>query len=116
MKKIIFSLLLISSISYAADSSSGCGAGWYIFKKNSLVSSVLRTTTNVFALNTVGMTRNNIPDSSISLIKKAYKLVYRKQLKINQAIKKIKDLNENDDPYLNSFVKSIEVSERGILR
>ena len=70
----------------------------------------------VIGLNTVGMTRNNIPDSSISLIKKAYKLVYRKQLKIDQAIKKIKDLNENDDPYLNSFVKSIEVSERGILR
>jgi len=70
----------------------------------------------VIGLNTVGMTRNNIPDSSISLIKKAYKLVYRKQLKIDQAMKKIKDLNENDDPYLNSFVKSIEVSERGILR
>ena len=70
----------------------------------------------VIGLNTVGMTRNNIPDSSISLIKKAYKLLYRKQLKIDQAIKKIKDLNENDDPYLDSFVKSIEVSERGILR
>ena len=35
---------------------------------------------------------------------------------MDQAINKIKALNENDDPYLSSFIKSIEVSERGILR
>lgn len=30
----------------AADGSSGCGPGWYVFKENSMVSSLLRSTTN----------------------------------------------------------------------
>ena len=71
----------------------------------------------VIGLNTVGMTRNDISADSISLIKKAYKLLYKKKLKIDQAIDKIKDLNHNEnDPYLDIFIKSIEISERGILR
>ena len=71
----------------------------------------------VIGLNSVGMTRNNITSDSISLIKKAYKLVYRKGLKIEEAIKKSKELNKKaNDPFLNVFIKSLEVSERGILR
>jgi hypothetical protein len=42
----------------AADGSSGCGPGWYIFKDVSLVSSSLRGTTNgiLFPVTTIGMT------------------------------------------------------------
>lgn len=50
-------LLGSASISaHAEDQSSGCGLGWQLFKKNSLVSSSLRSTTNAFALNTIAMT------------------------------------------------------------
>lgn len=49
-------ITLFSTQLFAADGSSGCGAGWYLFKDNSLVSSALRGTTNAFLLNTVGMT------------------------------------------------------------
>ena len=71
----------------------------------------------VIGLNSVGMTRNNITSDSISLIKKAYKLVYRKGLKIEEAIKKSKELNKKaNDPFLDVFIESLEVSERGILR
>jgi UDP-N-acetylglucosamine acyltransferase len=71
----------------------------------------------VIGLNSVGMTRNNITSDSISLIKKAYKLVYRKGLKIEEAIKKSKELNKKaNDPFLDVFIQSLEVSERGILR
>ena len=71
----------------------------------------------VVGLNSIGMTRNNITSDSISLIKKAYKLVYRKGLKIEEAIKKSKELNKKaNDPFLNVFIQSLEVSERGILR
>ncbi|OUW88790.1 MAG: acyl-[acyl-carrier-protein]--UDP-N-acetylglucosamine O-acyltransferase [Gammaproteobacteria bacterium TMED226] len=71
----------------------------------------------VIGLNTIGMTRNGLEDNSISLIKKAYKLVYRKGLKIDQAMKKITELDKDaNDPNLKTFIKSIEVSERGILR
>ena len=71
----------------------------------------------VIGLNSVGMKRNNINEESISLMKKAYKLLYRKNLKIDEAIKKIKELHsESNDSYLETFISSIEVSERGILR
>lgn len=40
----------------AADSSSGCGVGWMIFKDQSLISSALRATTNGIFLNTIAMT------------------------------------------------------------
>ena len=70
----------------------------------------------VIGLNSVGMKRNNINEESISLMKKAYKLLYRKNLKIDEAIKKIKELHsESNDSYLETFISSIEVSERGIL-
>jgi hypothetical protein len=56
-------ILLITTIFFtqfanAADGSSGCGPGWYLFKDNSLVSSSLRATTNVvlFPVVTIGMT------------------------------------------------------------
>ena len=71
----------------------------------------------VIGLNSVGMKRNNINEESISLMKKAYKLLYRKNLKIDEAIKKIKELHsESNDSCLETFISSIEVSERGILR
>lgn len=51
-------LALFSSGAMAADGSSGCGPGWYLFKDNSLVSSALRATTNnfLFPVVTFGMT------------------------------------------------------------
>lgn len=47
-----------SSSAFAADSSSGCGPGWYVFKDTSLVSSSLRAITNgiLFPTSTLGMT------------------------------------------------------------
>ena len=48
---------LFSSTSFAEDKSSGCGLGWMILKKNSLVSSSLRATTNgIFSNSAFGMT------------------------------------------------------------
>ena len=71
----------------------------------------------VIGLNSVGMNRNNMTPESISLIKKAYKLVFRKNLKIEEAIKKSKELNnDQNDSFLDIFIKSLEISERGILR
>ena len=59
-KKFFVSLVAITSLgsnsAYAADGSSGCGVGWYIFKENSLVSSYSRSITNTFLGNTFSMT------------------------------------------------------------
>jgi hypothetical protein len=46
----------LSVTAHADDSSSGCGLGWQFFKKNSLVSSSFRSSTNAIASNTSGMT------------------------------------------------------------
>lgn len=57
MKMLVtFLMVLMTSTSFAADSSSGCGVGWMVFKDNSLVSSFFRAATNATFLNTVAMT------------------------------------------------------------
>lgn len=49
-------VLFAGSAALAADGSSGCGVGWYLFKENSLVSSSLRSTTHYYVPNTFSMT------------------------------------------------------------
>jgi hypothetical protein len=51
-----FALILGASVSHADDQSSGCGAGWYVTKRNSLLSSLVRSSTNYTFSNTIGMT------------------------------------------------------------
>lgn len=63
MKKLILTALFglvaqmfIVSSSYAADSSSGCGIGWQVLPKQSLVSSFTRNLVNATFSNTIAMT------------------------------------------------------------
>ena len=51
-------LVLLSGQALAMDGSNGCGPGWYVFKDNSIVSSLLRGTTHytLFPVVTFGMT------------------------------------------------------------
>jgi UDP-N-acetylglucosamine acyltransferase len=71
----------------------------------------------VIGLNSVGMSRNDIPHESISLIKKAFKIIYKKGLKLEDSLKEIDILlAETNDPYLDIFSQSIKASSRGILR
>jgi UDP-N-acetylglucosamine acyltransferase len=71
----------------------------------------------IVGINSVGMIRNEISDDSISLVKKAFKLVYKKELKLNEAIKELEImLSEANNTHLETFIKSIQTSSRGILR
>ena len=71
----------------------------------------------VIGLNSVGMARNGIPDESISLLKKSYKVVYKRGLKLEDAIKKLEIMHsETNDLFLDIFIQSIKTSSRGILR
>lgn len=60
MRTLVLTALIsfAGTSAWAADGSSGCGPGWYLFKENSLVSSALRATTNGILLPvvTIGMT------------------------------------------------------------
>ena len=71
----------------------------------------------VVGLNTVGLSRNGISEESISHLKKAYKLLYRKSLKLEEALSKIEELNNKyNDKYLLRFIDSVKISSRGITR
>jgi UDP-N-acetylglucosamine acyltransferase len=71
----------------------------------------------IIGLNSVGMNRNEISEESIILVRKAFKLVYKKKLKLNEAIKELKIMfAETNDIHLETFIKSIHTSSRGILR
>ena len=71
----------------------------------------------VIGLNSIGMVRNGIPEESIRTIKKAFKLIYKKGLKLDQALKEINNMHsEKNDAYLQTYIKSIKDSKRGILR
>ncbi|MBU0580310.1 MAG: acyl-ACP--UDP-N-acetylglucosamine O-acyltransferase [Candidatus Margulisbacteria bacterium] len=73
----------------------------------------------VQAINSVGLKRNGIKREIISFIKEAYKIIYRSNLNISQALEKIKKdcLSEGSLPeeikYLINFIKN---STKGINR
>lgn len=68
----------------------------------------------VAGLNSVGLKRSGIPSETAALIKKAYRLLFRSELLVADAIKEIRLLG--DVPELNEFVEFIKNSKRGILR
>ena len=67
-------------------------------------------------LNSIGMQRNNFDVDTINLIKKAYRIIYRKGYSLEDAIKQLHALNSQANPALNTFIDSIENSQRGLLR
>ncbi|TNF25990.1 MAG: DUF3015 domain-containing protein [Deltaproteobacteria bacterium] len=93
----------------AGDSSSGCGAGWYIFKKNSLVSSSLRATTNAILLNaTFGMTFGTSNCSQHSIVKVEKEAIYFAEANHNQLML---DIARGEGEYLNAFSEIVGCKE-----
>lgn len=66
-----------------------------------------------YGLNAEGLKRRDFSADSISALKKAYRFLYRKSLKIDEAIDEMSHLNDPSVDYLIDFLKS---GERGILR
>ena len=66
-------------------------------------------------LNTEGLKRRGASSEVISELKKAYKVLYRQGLRVQEALEQLKESAENNE-YVAAFVASIERSERGIVR
>jgi len=66
-------------------------------------------------LNTIGLQRRGFDSNTIMLIKKAYKILYRSNLIVKEALQKIEEEVEQVDEvkYLVSFIRN---SERGLIR
>ncbi|OHB25973.1 MAG: acyl-[acyl-carrier-protein]--UDP-N-acetylglucosamine O-acyltransferase [Desulfuromonadaceae bacterium GWC2_58_13] len=66
-------------------------------------------------LNLVGLKRRGFSEATVRSIKKAYRLVFRSELKVEEALEQIgKELERS--PELDVFVDFIKSSERGIAR
>lgn len=66
-------------------------------------------------INAEGLKRRGFTAAQIRNIKNAYRLVYRKGLKLEQAIKEIEGLVA-EQPELRVFLDSLHTSDRGLLR
>tara|TARA_B100000131_G_scaffold224504_1_gene216110 strand:+ start:1569 stop:2339 length:771 start_codon:yes stop_codon:yes gene_type:complete len=65
-------------------------------------------------INSIGLRRRNFDSDQRSLIKKAYKFIYRSKLNTTDAISSIKE-NLEQTKEINNIVKFVENSERGII-
>ena len=66
-------------------------------------------------LNVIGLRRKGFSNEQISIIKKAYDLIYHSEFNFGDAVKKIKDDFEMTPEILN-IINFIETSERGIVK
>jgi len=66
-------------------------------------------------INSEGLKRREFGAEQIRNIKNAYRLVYRKGLKLAEAIAEIEQLSQSQ-PELVIFLESLRASERGIIR
>ena len=86
MKHIIIGLLaLISATSvFAADSSSGCGYGWEVAPKQTLVSSSTRSLVNATLSNSIAMTLGTSGCAKHSIVKNDSKGIHFAEANLNQ--------------------------------
>ncbi|MBT8079318.1 MAG: acyl-ACP--UDP-N-acetylglucosamine O-acyltransferase [Gammaproteobacteria bacterium] len=66
-------------------------------------------------INSEGLKRREFSDDQVRNIKNAYKIIYRKGLKLNEAIDELSKLLD-EQPELDLLVDSLKTSERGLLR
>lgn len=67
------------------------------------------------SINIEGLKRRNFSKETIKSIKKAHKLLYRKEMKVDQALEEIRVLAASE-PALDELIRSVEQSQRGIIR
>ena len=65
-------------------------------------------------VNSIGLSRNNFSSNQISLIKKVYKILYRSEYNISQAVSILKE-DYSDDSNINEIINFIAKSTRGII-
>ncbi len=65
-------------------------------------------------LNSIGLRRRGYTASSLSDLKNAFKLIYKSNLNVSQALEKIQEV-ENITPEVAAVIEFIENSERGII-
>ncbi|MXX17688.1 MAG: acyl-ACP--UDP-N-acetylglucosamine O-acyltransferase [Gammaproteobacteria bacterium] len=68
-----------------------------------------------YGINAKGLHRRSFPEETITLLKRAYRLLYRCNLDLKTAIREIDRLAPGD-PALSTFCEFLRRSERGVIR
>ena len=71
--------------------------------------------TRPHGINSVGMERNGISTEDIRLIRNAYKIIYKMNLRLEDAIEKMEDMS-SDSKQLTDMISFLRNVSRGILR
>ncbi|AUD79350.1 acyl-[acyl-carrier-protein]--UDP-N-acetylglucosamine O-acyltransferase [Kangiella profundi] len=66
-----------------------------------------------YGLNSEGLKRRGFSADSISELKRAYRTIYRKSLKTEEAIA---EMSESSDPHVQQMIEFLQNANRGILR
>ena len=66
-----------------------------------------------YGLNSEGLKRRGFTAETISELKKAYRLIYRKSLKLDEAIEQMSSSSDNS---IQEMITFLQAAERGILR
>jgi UDP-N-acetylglucosamine acyltransferase len=68
----------------------------------------------LYGLNTVGLQRSGMDEATIRELKRAYRLLFRSDLNVTQAIERV--MNEIDAlPEVRELIRFLEASERGVV-
>ncbi|MEM1297310.1 MAG: acyl-ACP--UDP-N-acetylglucosamine O-acyltransferase [Verrucomicrobiota bacterium] len=70
----------------------------------------------VRSVNIVGLQRRGFSEASVSALKKAHRLLYRKNLNVTQALEEIRAMKDSSENVLQTLADFVESSERGIIR
>jgi len=66
-------------------------------------------------LNLIGLKRRGFPEETVRGIKKAYRLIFRSGMRLEEALQKISEEMQMT-PELDHFITFIRASQRGIAR
>ena len=70
----------------------------------------------IIGLNSVGLRRNGIPKESIEHIRTIFRLFFRSNMNLSQALEKLSEMPEGDDQFVKEFVAFAKTSKRGIYK
>jgi UDP-N-acetylglucosamine acyltransferase len=92
-----------------------CGAGSVVLKDVAAYTVVNGNTASAHGINVEGMRRRGFSKEATTALHRAYRIVFRKGLTVQDAIKEVKAL-AYQCPELEVFIQSILASTRGIVR
>lgn len=110
MKRVlIFGLFLFSAVSHAEDKSSGCGLGWKVTSRNSLLSSYTRSITNASTSSTSGMTSGTSGCDRHSIVKQDMKDIHFAESNFHSLMM---EMAKGQGDYLKGFAMVMGCSEQ----